>query len=142
MCNLSWTPHSNLEKDNPLSHSCVSPRMGCLEYTTKKKNYELLEVLILKLISIGHIKCNSCYMVPFRKEVPFIRTALGSYEEVCILLLLCLWIIGLLVLPMERLMCGEYSVLCVPMLVVLHILLQSKRRPTSLLTVMLYCGIG
>ena len=32
MCNL-WTPHSNLEKDNSLNHSCVSPSMGCLEYT-------------------------------------------------------------------------------------------------------------
>ena len=33
MCNLSWTPHSNLEKDNSLNNSCVSPKMGCLEYT-------------------------------------------------------------------------------------------------------------
>ena len=32
MCKLSWTPHSNLEKDNSLNHSCVSPRKGCLEY--------------------------------------------------------------------------------------------------------------
>ena len=33
MCNLSWTPHSNLEKDNSLNHSCdsVSPKMDCLE---------------------------------------------------------------------------------------------------------------
>ena len=28
MCNLSWTPHSNLEKDNSLNHSYVSPKMG------------------------------------------------------------------------------------------------------------------
>ena len=34
MCNLSWTPHSSLEKDNSLNHSCVSPKMGCLEYTS------------------------------------------------------------------------------------------------------------
>ena len=33
MCNLSWTPHSGLEKDNSLNHSCVCPKMGCLEYT-------------------------------------------------------------------------------------------------------------
>ena len=33
--NLSWTPHSSLEKDNSLNHSCVSPGMGCLEYITK-----------------------------------------------------------------------------------------------------------
>ena len=33
MCNLPWTPHSSLEKDNSLNHSCVSPKMGCLEYT-------------------------------------------------------------------------------------------------------------
>ncbi len=31
--NLSWTPHSSQEKDNSLNHSCVSPSMGCLEYT-------------------------------------------------------------------------------------------------------------
>ena len=33
MCNLSWTPHSSLEKDNSLNHSCVSSKMGCLECT-------------------------------------------------------------------------------------------------------------
>ena len=33
MCNLLWTPHSSLEKDNSLNHACVSPTMGCLEYT-------------------------------------------------------------------------------------------------------------
>ena len=33
MCNLSWTPHSSLEKDNSVNHSCVSPNMGCLEIT-------------------------------------------------------------------------------------------------------------
>ena len=33
--NVSWTPHSNLEKDNSLktTQDCVSPKMGCLEYT-------------------------------------------------------------------------------------------------------------
>ena len=33
MCKFSWTPHSSLEKDNSLNHSCVSRKMGCLEYT-------------------------------------------------------------------------------------------------------------
>ena len=33
MCNLLWTPRSSLEKDNSLNHSCVSPKIGCLEYT-------------------------------------------------------------------------------------------------------------
>ena len=33
MCNLPWTPHSSLEKDNSVNHSYVSPNMGCLEYT-------------------------------------------------------------------------------------------------------------
>ena len=28
MCNLSWTPHSSLEKDNSLNHSYVSPKMA------------------------------------------------------------------------------------------------------------------
>ena len=37
MCNLSWTPHSNLEKNNSLNHSCVSSKMGCLEYPRTKK---------------------------------------------------------------------------------------------------------
>ena len=32
MCNLSWTPHSSLE-DNYVNHSCVNPKMGCLQYT-------------------------------------------------------------------------------------------------------------
>ena len=36
MCNLSWTPHSSLEKDNSLNHSCVSPKMG---YPIQTKNY-------------------------------------------------------------------------------------------------------
>ena len=40
MCNLSWTPHSNLEKDNSLNHSCVSPKMGCLEYTNEELRSE------------------------------------------------------------------------------------------------------
>ena len=31
MCNLSWTPHSSLEKDNSLNHSCVSQKIGCLD---------------------------------------------------------------------------------------------------------------
>ena len=30
ICNLSWTPHSSLEKDNSLNQSCVSLKMGCL----------------------------------------------------------------------------------------------------------------
>ena len=25
--NVSWTPHSSLEKDNSLNHSCVSPNI-------------------------------------------------------------------------------------------------------------------
>ena len=33
ICNLSWIPHSSIGKDNSLSHSCVSPKMGCLECT-------------------------------------------------------------------------------------------------------------
>ena len=39
MCNLSWTPHSSLEKDSSLNHSCVTPKMGHLEYITK--NYTI-----------------------------------------------------------------------------------------------------
>ena len=35
MCNLSWTPHSSLEKDNFVNHSCVSPKVDCLELTIK-----------------------------------------------------------------------------------------------------------
>ena len=43
MFNLTWTPHSSLEKDNSLKHSCGSPRIGCLEYI-----YNLQIVLILQ----------------------------------------------------------------------------------------------
>ena len=32
MCNLSLTAHCSLEKDkSEINHSCVSPKMGCLE---------------------------------------------------------------------------------------------------------------
>ena len=47
MCNLSWTPHSNLEKDNSLNHSCVSPNMGCLEYTVTDGDFVSFMVLFL-----------------------------------------------------------------------------------------------
>ena len=33
MCNITWPPHSSLEMDTSLNHSCVSPSMGCLEYS-------------------------------------------------------------------------------------------------------------
>ena len=45
MCNLSWTPHSSLEKDNSLNHTCVSPSTGCLEYTTKNLEHPLVQYL-------------------------------------------------------------------------------------------------
>ena len=32
MCNITWPPHSSLEMDNSLNHSCVI-HIGCLEYT-------------------------------------------------------------------------------------------------------------
>ena len=35
--NLSWTPHSNLEKDNSLNHPSVSSKMVYKEYITKNK---------------------------------------------------------------------------------------------------------
>ena len=38
MCNTLLTPHSSLDKDNSLNHFCVSPRMGCLEYTELRTN--------------------------------------------------------------------------------------------------------
>ena len=38
MCNLSWTPHSSLENDNPLNHSRVSPNMGCITKIAKNGN--------------------------------------------------------------------------------------------------------
>ena len=52
-CNLSWTPHSSLEKVNSLNNSCVSPRMGHLEYITTvvsrtKQEEELFEGSYLK----------------------------------------------------------------------------------------------
>ena len=48
MCNLSWPP------SNPLNHSCVSPKMGCLEYTRvgKKRSYSRLAIRV-----IAHVTC-------------------------------------------------------------------------------------
>ena len=55
MCNLSWTPHSSLEKDNSLNNSSVSPRMRCLKYTTKNPP--------------SSCPCPSCF-ASFRDSVP------------------------------------------------------------------------
>ena len=53
MCNLSWTPHYSLEKDNSLNHSCVSQKIGCLEYLIKKK----VETSIVSyLMSVGTVQ--------------------------------------------------------------------------------------
>ena len=42
MCNLSWTPHSNLEKDNSLKTTPVlAQRWAVWSILTKSKNYEL-----------------------------------------------------------------------------------------------------
>ena len=40
MCNLPLTRHSNLKKDNSLTHSCV--RMSCLEYITTVRKFTCL----------------------------------------------------------------------------------------------------
>ena len=45
MCNLSWTPHSSLEMDNSLNHSCGSPRMDCLEYELRMSVPEVADVI-------------------------------------------------------------------------------------------------
>ena len=45
MCNLSWTSHSSLEKDNFLNHSYVSPNMGCLECRQTVINLQLCRLL-------------------------------------------------------------------------------------------------
>ena len=51
MCNLSWTPHSSLEKDNSLNHSYVSQKLGCFGvYTTKNLSGSDIE-----LNSVQHI---------------------------------------------------------------------------------------
>ena len=56
MCNLSWTPHSSLEKDNSVNHSCVSPKMGRLEYTNKLRSRqrrgtrEIIALFILRMV--------------------------------------------------------------------------------------------
>ena len=47
MCNLSWTPNSNLEKDNSLNHSCVSPKMGCLEYTNYRTKNDMTQTQLI-----------------------------------------------------------------------------------------------
>ena len=34
MCNMSWNPHSSLEKDNSLNHFYVSPRAKTIKKNT------------------------------------------------------------------------------------------------------------
>ena len=43
MCNLPWTPHSNLEKDNSLNHSCVSPQRCAVWSILTKKHQSSIE---------------------------------------------------------------------------------------------------
>ena len=69
MCNLSWTPHSSLEKDNSLNHSCFSPKMGCLEYMTKNKSYNCLPTGIGMLTS-GYCDVVIAGGVEFMSDVP------------------------------------------------------------------------
>ena len=52
MCNKSWGPYSSLEKNNSLNHSCVSPKMGCLEYTTKNGPFYTLDNILHHVMSL------------------------------------------------------------------------------------------
>ena len=36
-----WTPHSSLENDNSLNHSCISHTMGCFTHNYKKGHTEI-----------------------------------------------------------------------------------------------------
>ena len=58
MCNLSWTPHSNLEKDNSLNHSCVSPVRWAV-WSIHNYMYYLKTVRLLRhhTVSIVMIRC-------------------------------------------------------------------------------------
>ena len=60
MCNLSWTPYSNLEKGNSLNHSCVSNsrHMGCLEYTYLRTENMIKFGIIINSITITTFACN------------------------------------------------------------------------------------
>ena len=71
MCNLSWTPHSSLEKYNSLNHSCVSPKMGCLEYNQSiKQSKHLFHTLIIKyLFHTLIIKYNLLNLVKYSRRI-------------------------------------------------------------------------
>ena len=44
MCNLSWTPHSSLEKDRSVNHSCLEHcRLGCGDDAMNTIRMETLE---------------------------------------------------------------------------------------------------
>ena len=48
------SPHSNLEKDNSLNHSCVSPKVGCLEcYNQSRISWSSLNANWLERAVIG-----------------------------------------------------------------------------------------
>ena len=54
MCNL-WTPHSSLEKDNSLNHSCVSPTDGLFGVYISKKSLFPAKVPAIYLCDYLHI---------------------------------------------------------------------------------------
>ena len=66
-CRGRWTPHSNLEKDNSLNHSCVSPNMGCAPYCSQlwvnhtKCSYNKLRVAYNNAYRrvLGYVKSDS-----------------------------------------------------------------------------------
>ena len=59
MCNLLWTPHSSLEKDNSLNHSCVSPKMGCFICRVTSPKYEFSTIYTLCSLFQSKIGNNS-----------------------------------------------------------------------------------
>ena len=64
MCNLSWTSHdSSLEKDNSLNHSCVSPKMGCLEYTYRVLLHQLLTTGSMPFTVLFCLSCIASYFL-------------------------------------------------------------------------------
>ena len=94
MCNLSWTPHSSLEKDNSLNHYCVSPRMGSLtknlymllamtqNRSNTKRVREILEHLRLRnKATEGKQHCNAVQIII--NISPIRHTSYLAGDETC-----------------------------------------------------------
>ena len=58
MCNLSWTPHSNLEKDNSLTTPVLAQRWAVWSILTKNSLVDIIVTLKVKFRTYPSIHTN------------------------------------------------------------------------------------